>query len=138
MYSTINLWAVAASAIASMIIGSIWYGPLFGKLYTREAGLAALPAEEQQRMMKSMWKSYILQFIASCVMFFVLAWYITTSYHPGVSGGVANAFGLWLGFVVPPAFGNTLWGGKKSLFWLSVGNMLITLLVAGAIIGYWR
>ena len=56
----------------------------------------------------------------------------------GVMGGLANAFGLWLGFVVPLAFGNALWGGKMSLFWLSIGNMFLTLLAAGAIMGAMR
>ena len=29
----INYWAVLVSAIASMAIGSLWYGPLFGKQF---------------------------------------------------------------------------------------------------------
>jgi hypothetical protein len=51
---------------------------------------------------------------------------------------VAVAFWVWLGFVVPLAFGNALWGGKKTLFWLEIGNMFITLLIAGAIISGWQ
>jgi hypothetical protein len=31
--------------------------------------------------------------------------------------------------------GEAIWGGKWPLFWIGVGNMLITLLVTGAIIG---
>lgn len=134
----INIWAVVVSAIASMIIGSIWYGPLFGKRFIHEMGMDTWTPEKQAEMKKSMTISYVWQFIASLVMFFVLAWYITTSIHPGVYGGVANAFGLWLGFVVPLSLGNVLWGGNKTLFWLTIGNMLITLLVAGMIIGGWR
>ena len=101
-------------------------------------GMDTLTPEKQAEMKKSMTMSYVWQFIASLVMFFVLAWYITTSEHTGVYGGVANAFGLWLGFVVPLSLGNALWGGKMTIFWLTIGNMLITLLVAGAIIGAWR
>ena len=138
MNMEINYWAVAVSAIASMVIGSIWYGPLFGKMFMQAMGMDKWTPEEQEKMKGTMMRSYALQFLGSVVMFFVLAWYITTSIHTGVYGGVANAFGLWLGFVVPLALGNTIWGGKVKLFWLNIGNMLVTLLVAGAIIGGWR
>ena len=133
-----NYWAILVSAIASMIIGSIWYGPLFGKKFMEAMGMNEWSEEKKAEMKKSMTLSYVGQFVLSLVMFFVLSWYITTSVHTGIMGGVANAFGLWLGFVVPLAAGNVLWGGKKILFWLSIGNMLVTLLVAGAIIGGWQ
>ena len=35
----VNLWAVVACAVASMIIGSIWYGPLFGKAFMTATGM---------------------------------------------------------------------------------------------------
>ncbi len=138
MNITINFWAVLASAIASMIIGAIWYGPLFGKKFMQAMGMDKMSAEEQEKMKKSMITSYVLQFIASLVMFFVLACYIDTSIHTGVAGGLANAFGLWIGFVVPLNLSGALWGGKMSLFWLNIGCMLLTLLAAGAIIGAWQ
>ena len=134
----IDIWPVLVSAVASMIIGSIWYGPLFGKTFTQAMEMDTLTPEKRAMMTQGMWKSYVGQFIASLVMFSVLSWYITTSIHTGVFGGVANAFGLWFGFVVPLSLGNALWGGKMSMFWLTIGNMLLTLLVAGAIIGMWR
>jgi hypothetical protein len=134
----INYWAVLVSAIVSVIIGSIWYGPLFGRMFIHEMGMDQWSPEKQMEMKKSMTKAYVLQFIASLVMFFVLAWYIVNSMHKGMFGGVANALGLWLGFVVPLALGNAIWGGKYKMFWLNIGNMLITLLVTGAIIGAWR
>ncbi len=135
---TIHIFPVLISAIVSMVIGSLWYGPLFGKTFIRAMGMDKLSPEAQAAMKKSMARSYILQFIASIVMFFVLAWYIGSSIHSGVAGGVANACGLWLGFVVPLALGNALWGGKYTVFWLSIGNMFITLIAAGAIIGGWQ
>ena len=134
----INYWAILVAGIASMVIGSIWYGPLFGKKFIEAMGMDKLSPEEQEKMKKSMVKSYVLQFISSLVMFFVLAWYIFISNKPGISGGLENAFWLWVGFVVPLALGNAVWGGKMTVFWLNIGNMLLTLLVAGAIIGSWN
>jgi putative Ca2+/H+ antiporter (TMEM165/GDT1 family) len=138
MNTIIHYWAVLLAAVASMVIGSIWYGPLFGKKFMKAMGMDTWTPEQREKMRKSMVFSYIGQFIASFVMFFVLAWYIGSSIHTGVWGGVANGFGVWIGFVVPLALGNVLWGGKKELFWLSIGGMLLSLLTAGAIIGAWQ
>jgi hypothetical protein len=138
MTPEINYWAILMSGIVSMVIGSIWYGPLFGKKFMREMGMDSWTKEHKEEMKKSMTKSYIFQFIASLMMFFVLAWYIRISGHEGILGGLNNAFWLWIGFVIPLELGNALWGGKMSIFWLSIGNMLVTLAAAGAIIGGWR
>jgi hypothetical protein len=134
----INYWAVLVAALASMIIGSIWHGPLFGQKFMQAMGMDKWSPEEQEKMKKSMVRSYILQFIASLVMFFILSWYITTGVRFGLVGGLANAFALWLGFVVPLSLSNAIWGGKMILFWINIGGMLITLLTAGVIIGVWR
>jgi hypothetical protein len=134
----INYWAIVASGVASMVIGSLWYGPLFGKRFMKAMGMNEWPPEKQAEMKQNMFKAYTGQFVASLVMFFVLAWYIGLSKKLGMTGGIENGFLLWLGFVVPLALGNALWGGKMSLFWLNIGNMFLTLFVAGAIIGAWR
>ena len=56
--SDINFWAVLVCAIVSMIVGSIWYGPLFGKLFMREMGMDKWTPEKQAAMKKSMGMSY--------------------------------------------------------------------------------
>jgi hypothetical protein len=138
MTMIINYWAVLVSAVASMVIGGVWYGPLFGKLFMHIQGWDKRTKAERVAMMKGMVWNYIFQFIASVVMFYVLG---VLMYVMGVTGavnGLAVGLLLWIGFVVPLAFGNTLWGGKPAIFWLSIGNMLLTLLAAGAIVGAWR
>ena len=98
-----------------------------------------MAAEKKIAMKNKMVWSYAGQFVASLVMFYVLGTFIVWSAPKlNVSFSMGIAFFMWLGFVVPVAFGNTLWGGKKILFWLNIGNMLITLLVAGAIFGVWH
>lgn len=135
----VNLWAVVACAVASMIIGSIWYGPLFGKMYMQAMGMDQWPAEKKAAMKKKMVWSYVGQFVASLLMFYVLATFIVWSVPMlNVKFAMGVSFFMWLGFVVPMAFGATLWGGKMSNFWLTIGNMLVTFLVAGAIIGVWH
>lgn len=134
----INYMAVLASAIASMIIGGIWYGPLFGKKFMQETGMDQWTPEKQAEMKKTMGFSYALQFMASVVMFYVLSWIVNIATEMTLIESVFAAFMVWIGFVVPLKLSDAIWGGSKTLFWLNIGNMLVTLLVAGAIIGAWK
>jgi hypothetical protein len=101
-------------------------------------GMDQWSPEKQAEMKKTMGLSYFGQLIASLVMFYVLARFTGGMGKLTVSGGLMVAFWTWLGFVVPLSLGSVLWGGKKILFWLQTGSMLITLLAAGAIIGAFK
>lgn len=133
----VNLWAVAASAVASMVIGSIWYGPLFGKKFQQAMGMDKWTPEQQAAEKKKMGKLYALQLLASLVMFHVLAVFVGMTGDASVSQGVTTALWVWFGFVAPVQLGSAIWGGSMTLFWMGAGNMLVTLLAAGAIIGAW-
>ena len=134
----VNIWAVVVSAVASMVIGSIWYGPLFGKKFTQAMGMDKWSPERQEIEKKRMPVTYGLQFVASLVMFYVLSRAMSELGQADVNGGLMVAFWAWIGFVVPLKLADSIWGGKMSMFWLGIGNMLLTLLAAGAIIGAWR
>jgi hypothetical protein len=134
----INPLPVLAAAVASMIIGSIWYGPLFGKQFNAIMGFDKMSTQQQAEMKKGMAKMYFTQLVASLVMFYVLAMLMYRLGEMTVQGGLMVAFWVWLGFVVPTKLGDAIWGGKMSLFWIGIGNMLATLLAVGAILGAWR
>ena len=134
----VNLLAVGASAVASMIIGSIWYGPLFGKTFIAAMGMDKWSPEKQAHMKKSMTLTYVWQFIASLVMFYVFARFVVGLNLLSVLGGVTTAFWVWIGFVVPLKLGDALWGGKMTLFWIGIGASGVTLLATGLIIGAMR
>ncbi len=137
MWASVNYLAVLVAAVASMVIGSIWYGPLFGKKFMAAMGMDSWTPEKREAMKKKMWMSYVGQFIASTVMFYVLAGIIVGFGQTTAVSGAMSGFIMWLGFVLPLKVGDVAWGGNKTLFWLESMNMLITLLVAGAIIGSW-
>lgn len=134
----VNYLAVFVAAISSMVVGSIWYGPLFGKMFMQESGMDKWSKEKQNEMKKNMWMSYVGQFVASLVMFYVLSGLVSGFYHMSLTGGMLTGLIVWIGFVVPVKLGDLLWGGTKKMFFLTTGNMLVTLLVAGAIIGMWK
>jgi hypothetical protein len=137
MWAPVNFSAVLTAAVASMVIGSIWYGPLFGKKFIAASGMDKWTPEHQAEMKKKMWMSYVGQFIASLVMFYVLAGIIVGFDQMSAARGAMSGFIMWFGFVLPIKVGDVAWGGNKTMFWLGSMNMLITLLAAGAIIGAW-
>ncbi|HYV33719.1 MAG TPA: DUF1761 domain-containing protein [Candidatus Limnocylindria bacterium] len=131
---TVNIWAVLASAVASMVIGSIWFGPLFGKKYMSLMGMDQWSPEKQAEMKKGMTMTYVWQFVASVVMFYVFAWLMGALHAATAMDGIQTAFWVWLGFIVPLKLGDSLWGGKMAMFWLGIGNSILTLAAGGILI----
>lgn len=131
----INYLAVVLAAASTMVVGSLWYGPLFGKEWMKLTGHKPDPAKQ-----KEMGKLYALQFVGSLVMAYVMAHsmvfagaYLKVS---GVNAGVMAGFWSWLGFVTPITLGTVLWDGKPwKLFVINAGHYLVAMLVMGAILG---
>jgi hypothetical protein len=137
----VNYLAVVVAAIISMVIGSVWYGPLFGSMWMKETGMKK-PAKMTPTIKKMMMKSYSLMFVGSLVMAFVLAHAIifAAAYmgEAGVSGGLMSGFWNWLGFVAPVTLGSVLWEGKSWKMWaLNNGYYLVTLLAMGVVLAVW-
>lgn len=139
--SYINYPAVLVSAIAAMIIGSLWYGPLFGKQWMAMMGISkpSMDAAAKQAMMKS----YGLMFVGSLVMACVLAHnlvYGSSYLHlTGWNAGFQVGFWNWLGFVAPVTLGSVLWEKKSWSLWvLNNGYYVITLIVMGSILALWQ
>ena len=121
-----------------MIIGSLWYGPIFGKVFIRTQGWDKKSKEEQNAMKEGMTMTYVWQFITSLITFAVLNVVIVAMGLTGIWGGIQTALLMWLGFQVTFKFGDSLWGGNMTLFWLSAGCGFFTFLAAGSIIGAWQ
>lgn len=142
----INYLAVFVAALSSIVVGSVWYGPLFGKDWMKITGMTPekiAAFKKDPKAMASMQKSYALQFLGSLVMAYVLAHalvfasaYTKTS---GLSAGLMAGFWNWLGFVAPVTMAGVLWESKSWKQWcLTNGNMLVTLLVMGSILSLWK
>jgi mannitol-specific phosphotransferase system IIBC component len=138
MIFSVNIWAVLASTVVSMIIGSLWYGPLFGKKYMLAKDMDKWSKEKQNKMKKSMPVTFLAQFIANVLMFYVFAMFVVGLNMNSLSGGIKAGLLVWAGLILPLKLGDELWGGKMILFWLGAGSMLLTFFAAGAIIGAWN
>src|SRR5688572_26023033 len=135
----VNYFAVLLAAISTLVVGTLWYGPLFGKPWMAMMFTPEQIAEGKKKDMGGMWKTYLAQFLGSVVMAYVLSHLIVFSATyfktTGVTVGLSSAFWAWLGFVFPVMLGTVLWDGRpKKLFYINAGHYLASMLVMGAII----
>ena len=140
MNIAVNYVAVLVGAIVSMVLGFLWYGPVFGKKWMALSGINPGTMTEEQK--KGMNKSYALMFVGSLVTSYVL-WHMivySTGFmqKSGAMMGMQAGFWIWLGFVAPVIMGSVLWEGKSwSLFALNDGYQLVNLSLIGAILAAW-
>lgn len=137
----VNYMAVFGAAVVSMVIGSLWYGPVFGKVWMKEMGISKEKAAAAKK--KGMGMSYGLMFVGSLIMAFVLSHALVFAQtYMGVSGassGLSTGFWNWLGFVMPVTLGSVLWEGKSWKLWkLNNGYYLVTLLAMGVVLAMWK
>jgi hypothetical protein len=136
MPAIIQFWPIVISMIVSVILGFIWYGPLFGKKWMALSGIA-MP--EQKPPMSVMMKPIIYSLVGALFMSFMLSSVIAfhDAYYLSFTLGSALSIGflVWLGFVVPVYLNFTGWEQKPwTLFWINTGYWLVFLLISSAII----
>ena len=137
MQVSINYLAVFVAAVANMVIGALWYGPLFGKMWTSMMGFT----EEKMKEMKAkgMGKSYVAAFAASLVMAFVLAHFAAIWNAEGVGGAWQLAFWSWLGFIAPVLLGQVLWEWRSTkLYIINVVLYLVALFAMAIVVVMWK
>lgn len=108
----VNYFAVLLCGVSAMVLGFLWYGPLFGKPWMKLMGKKAtdlmMPKEEMP-------KTYGLMFVASLIMAYALAhfvWYAAPgSLTPFIA--VKTALWSWVGMVFPYALSRYLFTPEK-------------------------
>jgi hypothetical protein len=150
--SNINWLAVLVASIINMGLGTLWYGPLFGKPWMAMNGMSR-PENSSAAMKNAMFKSMGIAFLLALIMNTVLGGAIalvasTMPYLlPGAGAymappaymlGVHVAFFIWLGFVLIVTSGVYLWEGKPLKLWaIHASYYLVLLLINGALLASW-
>jgi len=137
----INWWALVVTTVVSVVIGSLWYGPIFGKAWMKSTGIS-MPEVMTPDMKKMMYRSYALVIVGSLIMNYVLLHSITfgAAYLniTGITAGLQAAFWSWLGFIAPVTLGSVLWESRPWKYWfITAGYYLVVLLINGAILASW-
>jgi hypothetical protein len=126
----INLLAVLMAGIAHMLTGLVWFLPgLFGNDWVKLTGKDLKPA--------SQW--LFVGVLGHLCIAFVLAFLINLAGTTTLMGGIAVGVLIWAGFIVTLEIGELIWEKIPfRLFLLRIGNHLVALSIAGAILAVWR
>ncbi len=127
----LNWLAVVAAAVSSFIVGGLWYGPLFGKVWMQASGNTEEKAAGAN-MAKVFGLSFVLQLVAATVLaLFIggegLHFALLASLHVGL-------------FWVATALGVVYLFEQRSLgHWaVNAGYQVVAFLVMGIVLGLWK
>ena len=127
----INLLAVVIAAVANFMIGFLFHGPLFGKLWMRLANVAPTGNEK----FSDMYGQMAWNLLANLVCAFILGTMIQYTGAVGATTGMIFAVFVWLGFVVTSSSMDVIWMGRSYKLWLfEVASSLVSFLAMGAIL----
>jgi hypothetical protein len=127
----VNYWAVLACAVASMVLGFLWYGPLFGKAWMKAMGMNPnMSREEIKAKQAKATPGYVAMFISSLVMAYVLKHMLTYAGAETVSDGLMGAAWIWVGFVATIGLAARFFEERPwSYYFINRGYDLVNLLV---------
>ena len=132
-----NYVALLAAAIASTIVGMLWYTVIFGKMWMRLMGISKEKMEEMKR--RGMGQTYAMNFIATLVMGYVLAQFTVGWNVANAADALQLAFWVWLGFIATTMIGSVLWDRKPvKLYMINVLFQLVSVSIMAVILAMWR
>lgn len=133
----INWWAVVVCAVLSMVVGFVWYGPLFGKKWMEIIGANPSDMARREEMQKAAGKLYVVQFVLSLFQVYVLARFVAEG------TGLGTSLWVWAGFLIPTLAAGAMWNNDSSKvawsrFLIQAGYNLILMVAFGLILGAWQ
>ncbi len=144
----VNYWSILFCGVLSMVIGAIWYGPLFGKKWAKIIGATNQDLETRKKMQKEAGPLYLIQFLLSLFQIFELSTFINWMYKIDPTrvfdiGYIFIALSLWAAFIVPTIAGSAMWNNDSSKikwarFLIQSGYQLVNFIVFGLVLGMWR
>ena len=131
----INYLAVVVCGIISMLIGAMWYGPVFGKAWMKEVGYT----EEDLKKDFNPGKTYGLAVVSHIFMALVLAYLLQLTNASTILESVRISLSAWFGFIFLTMFINSLFARKTfRLVVIDSGYQLVNVILFGIILVFWR
>lgn len=136
----INFSAVLACAVLSMVLGAIWYGPLFGRKWAEIIGANPDDMAARKEMQKRAMPLYFLQFLITLFQVTILSFYIQGWKE---ATGLVNALWICAAFILPTVAAGSMWNNDSAKiswarFLIQAGYYLILFAMFGLILGMWK
>lgn len=124
----LNLLAIVAATVAFWLVGALWYGVLFGKVWQRETGMTEPP--KGSRIAVIMGLTLAFEMLVVVTLAHLVA---RTGAAPHVVLMMAAGFALT---IMTPAIGINYLHQRKSLalFLIDTGHFLAGMLAAGGVL----
>ena len=133
MFNELNWLAIIVGTVFSMVLGFIWYGPLFANAWMKLVGLKKEDVEATDSM-KGMVISVLGAFIASAALAVIVKW-MGYGLDKGLLAGALFSFA----FIVTTIFSNDAYEKRPmSLTLINAGYRFVYFTVVGAILGIWN
>ena|ERR1700682_3307889 len=132
----LNWVAVLVSGIVIFMLGGLWYSPV---LFARQWVALMGKSEEEMKASASGALPYLFVFLCGLLTAFVLG-SVMNHFPPytALRGAMVGAI-CWLGFAAPSSFATGTFSGTPRRLWLiNSGYNLVSFIVAGAILAFWR
>lgn len=134
----VNGWAVLAAAVSTMVLGGLWYGPLFGKAWMKGMGWDPNAMMKDPAMKKEGRKAMGFMVLTSLLMAYVLAHFVDYTASVTWTDGLQTGFWIWLGFQATYIVQTVLFEKRsKNVALISAGYQLAALMIQGAILAAW-
>jgi hypothetical protein len=131
MFENVNWLAAVASVIAATVVGTLWYGPLFGKAWMAEIGRT--PEQLKVGQVPAMASALVANFIAGAVLSTVIAAFSVTT----LGGSLAIGLVVWIAFVGGQQFMQDRFHARSiKLSLINAGNTLASVLAMSAVIHF--
>ena len=131
----VNWLAVLVAGILPLVIGFLWYGPIFGKKWLN---LMEMTAEEVQEDFNPL-KTHGASFVLSLVTAYVLAQLLAVMDGSGAMIGVHVGLLVTIGFVLNVGYQGVAYEQRKpGIFALSLGFNAVALIGQAVILAVWR
>jgi hypothetical protein len=120
---------IVVATVAAMVIGGIWYGPLFGKSWMGYIGKSKEELSAQGGI------GYLVAllgaFITSIVMTAVTQWALADGFGEGALVGIV----VWAGFTLSTIVTGSVFEGRPwGLIMVNSSNSLLTFIVVAGIV----
>jgi hypothetical protein len=139
--------AVVLAAVASFLIGWLWYGPLFGKAWAKDMGMDMNQKPEAKAMLRGMALGLVGSLLTAYVLWHsIMVWLpslwaahfdTTATNSPAAAYAAHGAFFIWLGYFLPTQLSKLAWErGTWRLLLINGGHDLVRLFAMAFIIAF--
>ena len=131
----INHLAVLVCFVVLTALGFLWYGPLFGETWMDMVGLDMATVEANPPGAST----WIANIVATLIPLYFLAWLFTKLNVRTAMNGALIGFLIGFCFILLSDMTSNLFAQRPyGLSWITGGYSVVSLAIAGAILGAWK